>query len=43
MRLVTRGFPRVRHVDDRGAIRRAHMADIGEIALGDDLPAAGNI
>jgi hypothetical protein len=34
---------RVRHIDDRGAVRRPHVADIGVIALGDDLTAAGNV
>src|SRR3954454_3423320 len=35
--------PRVGDIDDRGALGRAHMPDIGPAPLGDDLAAAGNV
>jgi hypothetical protein len=34
---------RVGHVDDRGAVRRPHVADIDMVALGDDLAATGYV
>ena len=34
---------RVRHVDDRCAVRRCHVTDVGIVALYDDLTAAGNV
>src|SRR5580700_4172391 len=33
----------VADIDERGAVWLAHVADISEVALGDDLPSAGNI
>ncbi len=34
------GILRVADVDQRGAVRAAHMADIGDVVLHHDLPAA---
>ncbi len=34
---------RVAHVDDRRAVGRLHVPDIGVAVLHDDLPAAGNV
>ena len=31
---------RIGHIDDRGAVRRVHVSDIGSIAIQNDLPAA---
>ena len=37
------GIPGVADVDHRGAVRAAHMRDIGDVVLDHDLPAAGAI
>jgi hypothetical protein len=37
------GLRRIRDVDDRGAVRRLHVADIGSAVLDHDLAAAGDV
>ena len=37
------GILRIAHVDDRGAVRARHVADIGDAFLDHDLAAAGAI